>query len=282
MPAPPVRSLAVVVEDRRQIARGDPRAVAKGDRSLNGGFELADVARPVVLLQDVERIPGEAGDGFMEFAGVLGPERLGQELDVGAAVPKRGEHQADHADPVIELLAKPALLDQGGQVFAGGHEEPRLARLDGMPGAGLVVAEVQLAEQMELKFEGQRGHFVEDRACRPGPGPACWPNPERGSLDGGTAASRRLLHRLLVGHRRPLHGDERVLRARARASGSSGPEATCRFRARRRSRTEVRVAAIVAARSMTWRQLGSVPIKPSSRARQLDALGAAPDEGAGW
>ena len=30
-----------------------------------------------------------------------------------------------------------------------------------MAGAGLVVAELQLAEQMELKFERQRRHFVE-------------------------------------------------------------------------------------------------------------------------
>ena len=82
--------LAMVVEDRRQVARGDPRAVAEGDRSLNGGLELADVARPVVLLQDVERIPGESRDGFVEFAGVVGPERFGQELDIGPPVPKRG------------------------------------------------------------------------------------------------------------------------------------------------------------------------------------------------
>ena len=62
---------------------------------------------------------------------------------------------------MIELLAKPALLDQGGQVFAGGHEKPRVSRRRGMAGARLVVAEMQLAEQMELKLEGQRGHFVE-------------------------------------------------------------------------------------------------------------------------
>ncbi len=101
------------------------------------------------------------GDGLVELAGILGPERLGQELDVGSPVPKGGEHEADHADAMIELLAKPALLDQGGQVFAGGHDEPGVSRWWWMAGAGLVVAKLQLAEQIELKFERQRCHFVE-------------------------------------------------------------------------------------------------------------------------
>ena len=39
---------------------------------------------------------------------------------------RRREH--DDADAMIELLAEPALLDQGRQVLAGGHDEPDLAR----------------------------------------------------------------------------------------------------------------------------------------------------------
>ena len=104
--------LMMMVEDRRQVGRGDPGAAAKGDGTLHGGFELADVARPVVLLQDVECVPGESRDRFVKFASVMSPERVGQELDIGSSVPQRGEHQADHADAVIKLLAKPSLLDQ--------------------------------------------------------------------------------------------------------------------------------------------------------------------------
>ena len=106
--------LAMVVEDRCQVARGDPWAVAKGDRALNGGFELADIAWPVVFLQDVERIPGEAADGLVKLAGVAVFGTIRPRARCRSRGVEGGEHQADHADPMIELLAKAALLDQGG------------------------------------------------------------------------------------------------------------------------------------------------------------------------
>ena len=140
---------------------GDPGAVAEGDGALDGRFELADVAGPVVFLQDFEGVAGESRHVFVKFTGVVVPEPFGQELDVGPPVPQRGEHQADHADAMIELLAEPALFDQGGQVFAGRHQEPRLSRLRGMPRTGLVVAELQLAQQVKLQFQGQHGDFIE-------------------------------------------------------------------------------------------------------------------------
>ena len=257
--------LAVVVEDRRQMARGDPGAVAEGDGSLNGGFELADVARPVVLLQDVERIAREAGDGLVKFAGIVGPERLGQKLDVGPPVPKRGEHEADHADAVIELLAKPALLDQGGQVFAGGHEEPRLARLawHGRRWPRSRGTAARGADGAEARAAARPLH--RDRACRRGPGPACWSNPASRSPRRGTESSGGSCidsssaiadPSTVMKGRSGLGPSEWINRARSDLPVPGSPTI----------RTEVRVAAIVAARSMTWRQLGSLPIKPISRA----------------
>ena len=164
---------------------------------------------------------------FVKFAGVLGPERLGQELDVGPPVPKGGKHQADHADPVIELLAKPALLDQGGQVFAGGHDEPGVARRRWMAGAGLVVAEVQLAEQIELKLERQRGHFVKVECAAVGLGQLV--GPVLGSFPaGGVRRVRRLVARRV---RRPwpmLHGDERSLRVGPERMDQAGQERLAR------------------------------------------------------
>ena len=48
---------ARVVEDGRQNAGGDPGSFAKSDRTPDRGFELTDVARPVVFLQDVDASP---------------------------------------------------------------------------------------------------------------------------------------------------------------------------------------------------------------------------------
>ena len=141
----------MVVEDRGQVAGGDPRPVAHGDGPLDGGLQLADVARPVVPLEDVEGIAGEARDVLAELLRVAGAERLGQQLDVGPAVPQRRRREHDHADAMKELLAESALLDQGRQVLAGGHDEPDLAGGRGVAGGRAVVAELQVAEQVELQ-----------------------------------------------------------------------------------------------------------------------------------
>ena len=107
------RASAVMADDGGQLARGDPGAGAPGDGPLDGRLELADVARPVVPPQDFQRVAGEPRDGLAEFVGMAGAERLGQQLDVHAAMPQRGEHQADDVDAMVEHLVEPALLDQG-------------------------------------------------------------------------------------------------------------------------------------------------------------------------
>ena len=65
-----------------------------------------------MALEDVEGVAAEARDGLVEFLGVAGAERLGQQLDVGPAVPQRRRREHDDADAMVELLVEPALLDQ--------------------------------------------------------------------------------------------------------------------------------------------------------------------------
>ena len=142
--------LAMVVEDGGQVAGGDAGPAAHGDGALDGGLELADVARPVVPLQDVEGIAGEARDVLVEFLRVTVAERLGQELDVGPPVPQGRRREHDHADPMIELLAEPPLFDQGRQALAGGQDESDLPAGRRIAGGSPVVAELQVAEQVEL------------------------------------------------------------------------------------------------------------------------------------
>ena len=51
------------------MAGGDPRPLAERHPALDDAFEFADVARPVVLDQDVQGIAGEADDVLAELQG---------------------------------------------------------------------------------------------------------------------------------------------------------------------------------------------------------------------
>jgi len=74
--------MAVMVDDGGQFARGDPGPAAQTDGPPDGRLELADVARPVVPLEDVQRLASEPRDGLAELVGMAGAERLGQQLDI--------------------------------------------------------------------------------------------------------------------------------------------------------------------------------------------------------
>ena len=103
---------------------------AEGDGTLDHAFELADVAGPVVALQHLEGVAGEADDVLAKLLGEPGRKCSASSSMSVPRVPQRGQHQADGADPVVEVLAEPSLLDQRRQVIAGGqHESHVRARL---------------------------------------------------------------------------------------------------------------------------------------------------------
>ena len=228
--------LAVGVEDRGQVGGRDPRPGAEGHRALDHALELADVARPVVSLQGVEGIAAEAQDVLAELLREPVAEMLGEQLDVGPAVPERGNHQADGADPVIELGAELPLLDQGGQVLAGGEDEPNAGAsvVVGMAGRGFEVVDLQFAEELELDLGEEGPHFLEVQG--PSAGLAELGRPVR--QGGGTRlrdGPRILVGRARLGEPRAIEGDEGPIARVRRPGGAAGPGATCRSRARRRS-----------------------------------------------
>ena len=64
------------VEVERQVVVGDPFAIAGGDHPLDQVFELADVARPPVVLQHAQRRLGDALDLLVEARVVAMQEEL--------------------------------------------------------------------------------------------------------------------------------------------------------------------------------------------------------------
>jgi hypothetical protein len=84
-----------------------------------------------------------------------------QQRNILAALAQWRDAQADHIQTVIEILAKTALLDHGGQLAVGGSED---ADVDGNTvrrthGPDLLL--LQSAQQLRLQVEGQFSDFVE-------------------------------------------------------------------------------------------------------------------------
>ena len=182
----------------------------------------------------------------------------------------------------IEFLAEPALLDQGREVLAGGHDEPDLAARRGIPGGRPVVAELQVAEQVELQRHRQVGDVVDEE--RAAAGEVELRGPEQGGIGG-----RR---RGACSGRSASSGDNSSASAAASQStnGRSVPNpiawisrASCDLPVPGSPaiRTGDRAAAIVAARSTTCRQRRVVADEPEVAHQQVEPGGSGPAPASG-
>ena len=196
-----------------------------------------------------------------------------------AAVPQRGELQADDADPVVEVLAELALLDQaraGSRWSTSGTGRRRSAVV---AVAVLELAVLQGAEELEPGGSGRAATSSRNRVP-----PCAWCELAR-PVGLGVGPARCVPRRRCrscsasgLGQGRAVEDDERLSRREPRL---------WIIRARRalpvpcspRISTGVRVGAIVPASSIACRRLGSSPTIPSSRA---SLVGSGPGRGRAW
>ena len=86
----------------------DARPRAQHHRALDDVLQLADVARPAVVHQQVERLRLELDAGLAVLRAVLLEEVLRQRRNVVLALPQRRQVDVDDVQPVVEVLAEPA------------------------------------------------------------------------------------------------------------------------------------------------------------------------------
>lgn len=106
----------------------DLLVLGQDDRALHEVAQLTDVARPGVALHEAD----DAGREQLKALLVLGREDLeevaGQKRDVPAALPQRRQVDGHHAQPVVEVLAEPALLDETLQPLVARRHQPHVHR----------------------------------------------------------------------------------------------------------------------------------------------------------
>ena len=103
--------------------RGDGAGGREDDASLHRIFQLADVARPLVVHQDAEGFRGEAGGFGAVFRGVELEEVLSEQGDVFAALTERRKLQHDDVEAVEEVFAEAAVFDGLLEVDIGGGDD---------------------------------------------------------------------------------------------------------------------------------------------------------------
>src|SRR5262245_2992602 len=110
--------------------RGQPEFVdsehtarAQNHRSLDHILQLTDVARPIVRLQQVQRLLVDRTNLFARPAGVALHEVLDQHQEIVFAFPERGHLKGKDIEAVIEVLTEAPSGDRGRQVAIRGGDD---------------------------------------------------------------------------------------------------------------------------------------------------------------
>ena len=114
------------VELERQVLVGDPFLVADRDQPLDQVLELADVARPPVRRQDLQRRIGDALDLLAELRLVAVEEEPRQLRQILDAIAQRRHPDRDDVDPVVEVLAEAPFLDRLLEIDVGRGDQPEI------------------------------------------------------------------------------------------------------------------------------------------------------------
>src|SRR3984885_4896531 len=144
-----------------QILGPNVLRVAEEHCSLDDILELANVPRPRVRREDVERVGLGADDVLLEPLVELAEEMLHEERDVDGPLAQRGQANRHDVQPVVEVFAKCARRDQLLQVAVRRGDETNIDsnRLDATN--ALEFALLQCAEKLHLHLDGDLSDLVE-------------------------------------------------------------------------------------------------------------------------
>src|SRR2546428_7011446 len=85
---------------------------AEDERSFDHVLELSDVARPVIILEDRERLRADALDRLAELRRDFSDEVRGQQRDIVRPLPEGRELNRNDVQPVEEVLSQDAVGDR--------------------------------------------------------------------------------------------------------------------------------------------------------------------------
>src|SRR5882724_317597 len=144
----------------RQVRGMQDRTSAKSDAALDGIFEFADVARPVVSDKPLH---GVFGNGTWRGSGVgkFFEKGSDQQGNIAFAVAQRGQLDLHDVEAEIQVLAKGSGFDGGIEIAVGGGDD---ANVDVAAFGGpyrLDFALLESAQELGLEIDGHVANLVE-------------------------------------------------------------------------------------------------------------------------
>ena len=109
-----------------------------------------------------------AGDALAFFGGEAGEEVLGELGHVAEPVAQRRHPDREHVEPVVEVLAELAFLDQLDHVAVGRGDEAEVDLHRALGADRIDLAFLQRAQQLDLRFERQLADLVEEQRAAVG------------------------------------------------------------------------------------------------------------------
>ena len=197
----------------RKVLGLDRAAIGQNERPLDHVLQLADVPRPQVALEHLDRLLGG-------LHGALGNDRraadevIHQQRDVALSLAQRRDVHGEHVEPVVEVLAEGAVLHHLLERAIGGGDHAHVhldvhRPADSPKGAGL-----QHPQQLHLQLRREFRDLVQEDGAPVGDLEQPVLEADRAGVGALLVPEQLALEQVLV-QRGAVHHHERLARAAA-------------------------------------------------------------------
>ena len=157
-----------VGQRRRQVRRLDQVAAGEDRRPLDHVAQLADVARPGVVLEQAHGVLVDALDRLAVARVELVQEGLDEERDVFLALAQRRQLDGEDVQAVVEILAQLAAADGFGRIDVGRGDDPHVDLLLLAAAEAPELALLQHPQQLDLRRRHHLGDLVQEQRAAMG------------------------------------------------------------------------------------------------------------------
>jgi len=130
--------------------------------ALDNVFQLAHIARPIVIHQELQRRGSKVAQRLVVFLAVADEEMGEQRRNILAAVAQGGQRQMNDVQAMVKIFAEAAFADEREQFHVGSGDDADVD-LD-LLGATETheFALLNYAQKLGLRFRADGGDFVEE------------------------------------------------------------------------------------------------------------------------
>src|SRR5690242_7094768 len=132
-------------------------------------LQFTDIPRPVVLLQDSERIGRDSSELLFRFARRVRGESVGEERNVLGTIPERRDLDGDHAQTEVEVAPKTASFCFGSEIPVGRRDDSHVDFDRRRTANALELLFLQNAKELRLEVQTHLGDLIQEKssAMRP-------------------------------------------------------------------------------------------------------------------